>query len=148
MNHGHDRKFMDETGAELYILTGVDLCDPARMEKIVKKHGDRFLKRVYTPDEIEYCQRLRNPYRSYAARFAAKEAAMKLLGTGMAGVGFLSVEVISAGSGKPALCFHGAAKQKAASLGIVNTDLSLSHEKNMAIATATALARRKHQTNM
>ncbi len=137
----------EQTEAELYILTGVDLCNPVRMEKIIKKHGDRFLKRVYTADEIEYCQKLRNPYRSYAARFAAKEAAMKLLGTGMTGVGFLNVEVISSGSGKPVIRFHGAAKQKAASLGILNTDLSLSHEKNMAIASATALARRKHRTS-
>ena len=67
---------------EVGVLAGVDLCRPARIKRIIKRHGDRFLRRVFTEAEIEYCSSKGNPYLSYAARFAAKEATMKILAPG------------------------------------------------------------------
>jgi len=120
-------------------LSGVDLCSPSRMKKAIIRHGERFLRRVFTEQEIEYCSAKRNPYPSYAARFAAKEAAMKLLGAGLLRVGFSEVEVVNLESGKPTIIFHGRAKDLAKRLGILKVDLSLSHEKDMAIAMAVAV---------
>jgi len=121
------------------ILSGVDLCNPARIKKAIIRHGERFLRRVFTEREIAYCSAKSNPYPSYAARFAAKEAAMKLLGAGLASVGFSEVEVTILESGAPAIVFHGRAKALAETLGVSRIVLSLSHEKNMAIAMAVAV---------
>ncbi len=130
------------TPEERGILAGVDLCRPARIKSAITRYGDRFLRRVFTAGEIEYCSSRPNPYQSYAARFAAKEAAMKILGAGVFRIGFSSVEVVNEKSGKPSLSFHGRAKQAASSLGIYETDLSLSHEKDITIAVAVALTNR------
>lgn len=119
--------------------SGVDLCSPSRIKKAVVRHGERFLRRVFTEQEIEYCSSKSNPYPSYAARFAAKEAAMKLLGAGLSKVGFSEVEVVNLESGKPTIIFHGRAKELASRLGVLRVDLSLSHEKDMAIAMAVAV---------
>jgi holo-[acyl-carrier protein] synthase len=121
------------------ILTGVDLCRPERIKKAILRFGDRFLLRVFTSGEIERCSSRPNPYQCYAARFAAKEAAMKILGAGVFDIGFSSVEVVNDESGKPFLNFLGRAKQRAADLGIYRADISLSHEKDLAIAMAVAL---------
>ena len=121
------------------ILTGVDLCRPERIKKAILRFGDRFLTRVFTSGEIERCSSRPNPYQCYAARFAAKEAGMKILGAGVFDIGFSSVEVVNDGSGKPFLKFMGRAKQRAADLGIYKADISMSHEKDLAIAMAVAL---------
>lgn len=123
------------------LKSGVDLCSPSRIKRAVVRHGDRFLKRVYTQAEIEYCSARGNPYPSFAARFAAKEAAMKLLGAGITSIGFSEVEVVNLDSGKPTIIFHGRAKELAMAQGVHNVDLSMSHEKDMAIAMAVALVR-------
>ena len=120
-------------------ISGVDLCSPTRIRKAVFRHGEKFLRRVFTEQEIEYCSSKKNPYPSYAARFAAKEAAMKLLGVGLTKVGFSEVEVGISESGKPFIIFHGRARDLAQALGILSVDLSLSHEKDMAIAMAVGL---------
>lgn len=130
---------MDTRRSDPGILTGVDLCRPERIKKAILRFGDRFLHRVFTSGEIERCSSRPNPYQCYAARFAAKEAAMKILGAGVFDIGFSSVEVVNDGSGKPFLHFLGRAKQRAADLGIYKADLSLSHEKDLAIAMAVAL---------
>ncbi|MDH4183148.1 MAG: holo-ACP synthase [Nitrospinota bacterium] len=120
-------------------ISGVDLCNPMRIQRAIVRHGERFLRRVFTEQEIEYCSAKRNPYPSYAARFAAKEAAMKLLGAGLTKVGFSEVEVVTLDSGKPTIIFHGRAKALAMKLGVLKVDLSLSHERDMAIAMAVAV---------
>jgi holo-[acyl-carrier protein] synthase len=122
-----------------HILSGVDLCSPARIKKAIIRHGERFLRRVFTEGEIAYCSAKSNPYPSYAARFAAKEAAMKLLGAGLARVGFSEVEVTNLASGAPTIVFHGRAKALARKLGISKIVVSLSHEKEMAIAMTVAV---------
>lgn len=122
------------------ILTGIDIVDAGRIEKAVNRQGERFLRRVFTQGEIAYCAARPRPYGSYAARFAAKEAAMKALGGGIYDMGFTEIEVALAGSGKPSIVFHGRAKERADALGVLNADLSLSHEKTMAVAVVVALA--------
>ncbi len=121
------------------IRTGIDLCDPKRMEKAIARSGDRFLNKVFTPDEIAYCQTLKNPFPSYAARWAAKEAVMKLLGAGIYEIGFLEIEIVRTGNGRPALSMTGRAQKVADDAGILFIDISLSHERNMAVGMAVGI---------
>jgi holo-[acyl-carrier protein] synthase len=99
------------------------------------RHGDRFLRRVYTDGEIHYCDSKANRVERYAARFAAKEAAMKALGTGWNhGVRWRDIEVSRLPGGRPTIQFHGKAAEFAARLGTTNIALSLSHTAEQAIA--------------
>ena len=118
--------------------TGVDLCEVDRIKKaITSPHGARLLERVFTPREIAYAQRKANPYERYAARFAAKEAGMKALGTGWShGVRWRDIEVSRQPGGRPTITFHGKAAEFAARLGAVHVALSLSHTAEQAIAQA------------
>jgi holo-[acyl-carrier protein] synthase len=111
---------------------GVDIIEIYRIERVIAFWGERFLKRVYTDTEFKDCQG-RAP--SLAVRFAAKEAVMKVLGTGIKGVGWREIEVLSNRDGKPSVCLHGAAHQKARSLGIGELAISLSHSRKYAIAS-------------
>ncbi len=114
---------------------GVDLVDIDRMEKIVEKWGQSFLRRVYTREEIRYCKDRAHSAGHFAARFAAKEAFLKSLGLGMfSGVGFQDVEVMVLDSGKPELCLHGSARIVFESRGISSHHLSLSHSNRTAAA--------------
>src|SRR5258706_12901855 len=107
--------------------TGVDLCEVDRIKKaITSSHGARLLERVFTPREIAYAQRKANPYERYAARFAAKEAGMKALGTGWrGGPGWPDLEVINLPSGRPTLQMHRRAAELTAKPGAGNIALSL-----------------------
>ena len=88
---------------------GVDMAETSRIQEAVERHGERFLQRVFTPKEIEYCQRHRNRYERFAARFAAKEAAMKALGTGWRrGITWQDFEISNRPGGKPCLAVFGA----------------------------------------
>ncbi len=108
--------------------TGIDLCEVHRIRQSIERHGDRFLQRVFTPGEIAYVERKANKYERYAARFAAKEAGMKALGTGWRrGVRFVDFEVANLPSGRPTLKLHGKAAEYAAQLGVNNISLSLTH---------------------
>ncbi|MGK7346640.1 MAG: holo-ACP synthase [Candidatus Nitrospinota bacterium M3_3B_026] len=120
---------------------GIDLCDPERIKKAVARHGARFLDRVFTPAEIESLSRLKNPYPSYAARFAAKEAVMKLLGRGMGSVAFTEIEITADPGGRPRVTLRGGARRLADSLGVGDVDVSLTHEKGMAAAAAFTVVR-------
>jgi len=112
----------------MIIGTGVDITETARIEDAVRKHGERFTRRVYTPAEIAYCERFKNPAERLAARFAAKEAAFKALGTGWReGVRWVDVEVTHAPSGRPELVLRGRAKEIARGLGVSRTVVSISH---------------------
>ena len=120
----------------------MDLVRISRIEKIIRRHGKRFIEKVFTPDEAGYCYSKKNPYPSFSARFAAKEAGIKLLGAGMYKTGFRDVEVIMAGSGKPSLAFLGRAADMAERLGIYHVSVSLSHDGGMAVAVAVAMVRK------
>lgn len=117
--------------------TGTDLMEIARVGDSIARFGDRFLQRVFTPAEVEYCNRKgRNAPESFAARFCAKEAAAKALGTGIAqGVGWREIEVRRSPGQRPELYFTGRAAEWAAKLGVHRSHLSLSHSRDLAIAT-------------
>jgi holo-[acyl-carrier protein] synthase len=114
---------------------GLDVAEIDRIEAAVVRHGAPFIERLFTPAEAAYCQRYKSPYERYAGRFAAKEAAMKALGTGWArGVRWRDLEVVREPSGKPTLQLHGVAGQIAESLGVKHIALTITHSGNLAIA--------------
>ena len=119
----------------MIVGTGVDLAEVDRIQSAIERHGRRFIERIYTPAEIAYVERKANRYERYAARFAAKEAGMKAIGTGWKrGVRWRDSEVTNLPSGRPTLQFHGAAAQFADSLGVRNIVLSLTHTAVQAMA--------------
>lgn len=123
----------------MIIAIGVDTVEVARIGALHQRGGERFLARVFTPQERAYCLASGRPAAALAARFAAKEAVMKCLGTGWGqGVGFLQIEVERAVSGSPGIALHGAAAAHAARLGIRTLHLSLSHSETDAVAFAVA----------
>lgn len=114
---------------------GTDLAEVDRIEQSIARHGDRFLQRIYTAGEIAYVTGKANRFERYAARFAAKEAGMKALGTGWSGgIRWHDLEVSNLPSGRPTLLLHGKAVEYAALLGARHIHLSLSHTATMAIA--------------
>jgi holo-[acyl-carrier protein] synthase len=116
------------------VATGLDATEIDRIAAVLQRHGDRFLHRVYTEGEIAYCQRHRDPAPSLAARFAAKEAAMKALGTGAAhGVVWRDIEVVRHG-GPPQLRFHGGAARHFDGIGARSSLITLTHTRDLAIA--------------
>jgi holo-[acyl-carrier protein] synthase len=118
---------------------GTDLIEIARIERSLERFGAAFLARVYTPGEIAYCQRKKNAAESFAARFAAKEAGAKALGTGISrGVSWREFEVRRAPGQRPELHLSGRAKQIADRLGIRRLSLSLSHSRELSIAVVVA----------
>ncbi len=126
----------------LILRTGVDLIELDRVQAAIEAHGDHFLERVFTPGELAYC---RGRASSLAARFAAKEAVAKALGTGIwrQGITWTDIEVLSdPESGAPLLSLHGAAAQLAQAQGLTTWSLSLSHDRGHAIAFVTALGER------
>ena len=115
--------------------TGVDIAETERIEQGLKRHGDRFIKRLCTVQESAYCNRFKNRAERYAARFAAKEAAFKALGTGWrSGIRWLDVEVTHQPSGKPELVLSGRAAELARKLGVTHTEVSLSHSDRYVVA--------------
>lgn len=119
----------------MIIGTGIDLERVVRVEQAIARHGERFLHRVFTEGERRYCDSKANRMERYTARFAAKEAAMKALGTGWShGVRWRDIEVARQPSGRPTVVFHGVAAEIAAKLGVAHAALSLSHTSEHAIA--------------
>lgn len=125
------RQFSDE----ITLSTGVDIIEIPRVRRVLEQYGRRFLARVFTPGEIAYC-RERAP--NLAARFAAKEATMKALGTGVRGVGWKDIEVVRHESGAPSIKLHGRAQQRAQRLGLQEIAISLSHSREFAVASVVA----------
>lgn len=114
---------------------GVDLEEVERLKAAIERHGRRFLERVFTSGEIAYVERAANRFERYAARFAAKEAAMKAIGTGWAeGVRWSDIEIVNSESGRPEMKLSGKAAEIAAALGCRAVHVSLSHTRRMAIA--------------
>ena len=119
----------------MIVGTGIDIAEVRRIQESMQRFGDRFLRRVFTEAEIRYCDSKANRAERYAARFAAKEAAMKALGTGWSqGVRWRDLEVTRQPGGRPTLAFHGKAAEFAARLGTKHVALSLSHTSEQAIA--------------
>ena len=115
---------------------GLDLIEVARFERDVIRHGDGFLEELFSPREIAYCQGMRRPYPFYAARFAAREALFKALGTGRDGaMGWRDAEVDKESSGKPFLVLGGETRRVAEGMGVTRVHLSLTHTEEYAVAT-------------
>jgi holo-[acyl-carrier protein] synthase len=114
---------------------GLDIAEVDRIEEAIARHGAPFLERLFTHAEVSYCERHKNRYERYAARFAAKEAAMKALGTGWSrGVRWRDIEVVREPGGKPTLHLSGEARQIADGLGVKSISLTLTHSGNLALA--------------
>jgi holo-[acyl-carrier protein] synthase len=119
----------------MIVGTGIDIAEVDRIGQSIERFGDRFLRRIYTAAEIRYCDSKANRVERYAGRFAAKEAAMKALGTGWNhGVRWRDCEVTRMPGGRPTMNFHGKAGEFAARLGVKNIALSISHTEEQAIA--------------
>ena len=119
----------------MIVGTGVDLAEVPRIRAAIERYGARFIERMYTPAEIAYVERKANRFERYAARFAAKEAGMKAIGTGWRhGVRWQDFEVTNLRSGKPTLQFHGVAAQVAEKLGVRNVSLSITHTAELGMA--------------
>ena len=115
--------------------TGIDLAEVARIREAIETYGPRFLQRIYTPGEIAYVERKANRFERFAARFAAKEAGMKALGTGWRrGVRWIDIEVANLPSGRPTLTLHGEARAIADRLGVRQISLSLTHTAESGMA--------------
>ena len=120
----------------MIVGSGIDLIEIERIQRSMDRFGQRFLDRIYTPAEQAYCLNKRKSAESFAARFAAKEAGAKALGTGIShGVNWLEIEVIRSFGGRPTLRFHGRAAQIAAHIGARNASLSLTHSTTQAMAS-------------
>ncbi|MBE6111989.1 MAG: holo-ACP synthase [Peptococcaceae bacterium] len=114
---------------------GTDLVEIARIQNAIEKNP-HFMERVYTKEEIAYCQRKKNPWQSFAARFAAKEAVSKAFGTGIGPVGLTEIEIRNKSNGQPEVVLHGKAQAMADSRNIQRVHVSLSHSETYAMATA------------
>jgi holo-[acyl-carrier protein] synthase len=115
--------------------TGVDIAEVPRIRETIERFGDRFLHRIFTEGEIRYCERKARRFESYAARFAAKEAGMKALGTGWSrGVRWRDIEVVRPKGRRPTIQFHGEAAAIAEKLGTKNIALSITHTSEEALA--------------
>ena len=119
----------------MIIAIGIDLIEIARVEEVFSRRGERFRKRVYTEAEVAYCERRASRLSSYAVRFAAKEAAMKALGTGWSdGVRWRDIEIVRGETGAPTLRLHGRALERLGEIGARRAHVSLTHSRDMAMA--------------
>jgi holo-[acyl-carrier protein] synthase len=120
---------------------GIDLVDFPRIEEMIQRHDKRFINRIFTAKEQAYAEKNRNRVEKYAGRFAAKEAVLKLIGTGWRGkIAWTDIEVINNGNGQPQVTLDGEVKKIADKLGITQITISITHTANFAIASAVALA--------
>jgi holo-[acyl-carrier protein] synthase len=114
---------------------GIDVEEVERVKGAIERQGERFLKRIYTPKEREYCEQFKDKYERYAGRFAVKEAAMKALGTGWSrGVRWVDIEVVRQRGGRPTLQLSGEARLIAERLGVINIAVSITHTPKQAVA--------------
>jgi holo-[acyl-carrier protein] synthase len=119
----------------MIVGTGIDIAEVPRIREAIERHGQRFLNRVFTEGEIQYCESKANRVERYAARFAAKEAVMKAIGTGWNhGVRWRDIEVARKPGGRPTLLLHGKAAEFARKLGATNIALSITHTAEQAMA--------------
>jgi holo-[acyl-carrier protein] synthase len=123
------------------IAHGIDLVDFGRIEQMLEKHPERFLDRVFTPAEQTDADKQKNRIEKLAGRFAAKEAVMKLIGTGWReGIAWTDIEVVNNPLGQPIVSITGKVKELADTQGIEQITLSITHTSNFALASAVALS--------
>jgi len=123
------------------IAHGIDLVDCPRIEQMIERHGERFIRRVFTDTEQAYAEANKNEVEKLAGRFAAKEAILKLVGTGWRGkIAWTDIEIINNAAGQPEVTLGGEVKKIADKLGIKHISVSITHTANFAIASAVALA--------
>jgi holo-[acyl-carrier protein] synthase len=126
---------VDGDRGHVIVGLGLDIAEIDRISAAITRHGAAILERLYTPTEVAYCESHRNKFERYAARFAAKEAAMKALGTGWThGVRWRDIEVANAPGGKPTLRLQGVAREFAERMGVKNISLTITHSGNLALA--------------
>jgi holo-[acyl-carrier protein] synthase len=123
------------------VAHGIDLVDCPRIEKMIQRHGERFVKKVFTAAEQAYAEKNKNEVEKLAGRFAAKEAVLKLVGTGWRGkIAWTDIEIINNTAGQPEVNLNGEVRIIAEQLGIKHISVSITHTANFAIASAVALA--------
>jgi holo-[acyl-carrier protein] synthase len=123
------------------VAHGIDLVDCPRIEEMIKRHGERFIKRVFTAAEQAYAEAKKNKIEKLAGRFAAKEAILKLMGTGWRGkIAWTDIEITNNAAGQPEVTLDGEVRKIAEGLGIKHVSVSITHTANFAIASAVALA--------
>lgn len=121
---------------------GTDIVEVSRIQRMIERHGDAFLQRIFTPAEIGYCQQRRFSSEPFAGRWAAKEAVMKVLGTGfIQGTHFQEIEILSEESGRPRVVLHGSTATLAEQLGIGEILVTMSHSREYATATAIGISK-------
>jgi holo-[acyl-carrier protein] synthase len=142
---GANRQPDSDRDREMEIVAhGIDLVDCPRIEQMVERHGERFLKRVFTASERAYAKASRNTVEKLAGRFAAKEAILKLVGTGWRGkIAWTDIEVTNNPAGQPEVTLTGEVEEIATRLGIGHISISITHTANFAIASAVALTKKK-----
>jgi holo-[acyl-carrier protein] synthase len=119
---------------------GTDITEIPRIGEMIERHGEHFLQRVYTEQEIRYCQQRKEAVQHFAGRWAAKEAVMKALGTGfLRGVGWRTIEVSALKSGQPVITLSGGARDYAKRIGVDEVLITISHCRAYATATAVAI---------
>lgn len=124
------------------IAHGIDLVDCPRIEQMIDRHGERFVRRVFTDAEQAYAKANKNEIEKLAGRFAAKEAVLKLIGTGWRGkIAWTDIEIINNAAGQPEVTVTGEVKRIAGELGIDHISVSITHTANFAIASAVALTK-------
>jgi holo-[acyl-carrier protein] synthase len=122
------------------VAHGIDLVDFPRIEEMAKRHGERFLNKVFTATEQAYAEANKNGIEKLAGRFAAKEAILKLMGTGWRGkIAWTDIEIVNNPAGRPEVTLHGEVEKLAEELGIEHISVSITHTANFAIASAVAL---------
>ncbi len=125
----------------MIIAHGIDLVDFPRIEEMINRHEERFLDRIFTKSEQSYADSKKNRIEKYAGRFAAKEAVLKLIGTGWRGkIAWTDIEIVTSSSGQPQVILDGEVKIIAQKLGISQISISITHTANFAIASAVALS--------
>jgi holo-[acyl-carrier protein] synthase len=123
------------------VAHGIDLVETGRIAGMLEEHGDRFLEKLFTPAEVAYARSTRDMVEKLSGRFAAKEAILKLVGTGWRGkIAWTDIEVINNALGQPVVTLHGEVARIAGSMGINQISISITHTANFAIASAVALA--------
>ncbi|MBA30931.1 MAG: holo-[acyl-carrier-protein] synthase [Chloroflexi bacterium] len=123
------------------IYTGIDMIEINRIQSVLNQYEERFLNKIFTKNEQIYCKKRS---KQLASRFAAKEAVMKLLGTGVRGIPWKSIEITRKRGAPPEILLHGNAIKRAKKMGITRIALSLSHSKKYAIASATGEAKENY----
>ncbi len=127
------------------VAHGIDLVDCPRIEAMIERHGERFIERIFTAAEQAYAGAKKNEVEKLAGRFAAKEAVLKLMGTGWRGkIAWTDIEITNNSSGRPEVTLSGEVEKIAGKLGIKHISVSITHTANFAIASAVALAEKGH----